>query len=140
VIGLPKFVWCLAFGLIATLAACQFPPFGGLHVPGEARSISLDPPRTILHVASASVPSGLYPNARRFDVKEMREGKAQILSEGVSWESSDPGVAVVGRDGTVRAVAPGSMVLKARLIGLDVPAATAAVTVTAGGRADVTLD
>ncbi len=100
-----------------------------IKAPDQPRAITLDPLEAILHVSTEPGENHLYPNAIRFRVNEAREG--------LSWESSDPGVAAADPDGTVRAVAAGTMVLTVRLKGAA--AATATVAVKAGGRADVVL-
>ena len=141
-VSVKSFRW-LAFGLPSMLVGCAligFPGSGDLqNPPRNSRTLSLEPSHAVLSLA-ADEEEGLYPSTMRFSVKAHGGGEASLQAEGLHWESSYPGVAVVDAEGKVRAIATGSAVVTLRTRDDALSVATASVLVTDGGRVDVHIE
>jgi len=130
----------LACSLLFLPSGCRVAPsdsIGGLDV---SRTLSLQPTQVVLHLPPNDGSPGLFPSSSRFVVTETRDGVGHARTEGLHWESSDPAIAIGEADGTVLAVATGSVLLSVRMSDQPSLMATASVIVKDGGRADVVLE
>ncbi|MNR89103.1 Bacterial Ig-like domain (group 2) [compost metagenome] len=105
-----------------------------------SRSLSLHPTQVLLYLPPNDGSPGLFPSSSRFFVTETQDGAGHARNEGLHWESSDPAIARTEADGTVHAVATGSVLLSVRMSDQPALMATASVIVKDGGRADVVLE
>lgn len=135
--------WWLLLAVVF-LGACRFggvDPAGDLDpAPDRDRVLAIAPAHALLYLAPDGEGPGLYPSSQRFAVSETKDGQSVPVSETLRWESSDPAIALAEVDGTVRAIATGSVEIRVRTLTTPAFEATASVIVKDGGRADVILE
>ncbi len=102
--------------------------------------MALTPAQVTIYVPSETGDSDHFPALARFEVTEVREALLQPWTGDLTWESSNPAIATVDADGTVRAVSAGTVVVTVSPVENVSIVATASVSVKEGGRLNVLLE
>lgn len=124
-----------AIGAVVGLAGCEGLLLGSRDLASVPTEFTLEPAQATLYLAPEAGLDAVYPESIRFTLRPA----TQLPSTAVRWETSDASIAEVDSEGTVRAKATGSCVVRVRLEEAS-RSATASVEVKEGGRADVTLE
>lgn len=135
-----RFLRLLACSLFFSLSGCHVGLLDPIGEGEPSRALLLEPTEAVLHVPPAGGEPGLFPSTLRFGVLEQRDETRVARTEGLLWESSDPAIAVLEADGTVRALATGSVSVSVRVSDIPALVATASVYVKDGGQAHVVLE